>query len=91
MTTVVEAIAFVVYARVLLPKGGLGEEIAGVTTGFSSGDDPAFRFSRYEGDKPYAFAAEEGDIEFELPREESMKRDVRGCSWESGRECAGVT
>lgn len=72
--------------------GGLGDDIAGVTRALSGGVDAiAGRPSRYDGDNPYAFAADEGDIEFEFPSEESMNRDVRGCSCESGRECAGVT
>lgn len=71
---------------------GLGDEITGVTGAFSGGVDTIVgRLSRYDGDSPYAFAADEGDIEFEFPSEESMNRDVRGCSCESGRECAGVT
>lgn len=66
----------VIFTVIADTKGGVGEVGAVTVTDFLGPD----RFSRYEGDRPYALAAEEGEMEFEFPNEESMKRDVNGCS-----------
>lgn len=66
----------VTFTVVVGTEGGVGE-VGAVTVTNLSGPD---RFSRYEGDRPYALAAEEGEMELEFPNEESMKRDVSGCS-----------